>query len=92
MNKYEFEWDLRKEKINVKKHRVDFYIAQYAFMDPNRKIFIDQKHSEDEERFFCIGKVNNKILTVRFTFRNNKVRIIGAGYWRKGINYYEENR
>lgn len=30
------------------------------------------------------------IMTVRFTYRNNKIRIIGAGYWRKGKKLYEE--
>ncbi|MDD5422490.1 MAG: BrnT family toxin, partial [Candidatus Omnitrophica bacterium] len=33
---------------------------------------------------------NNKIVTVRFTRRGNKIRIIGAGYWRKGRKYYEK--
>jgi uncharacterized protein len=28
-------------------------------------------------------------LTVRFTYREGVVRIIGAGYWRKGRRIYE---
>jgi predicted RNA binding protein YcfA (HicA-like mRNA interferase family) len=31
------------------------------------------------------------ILTVRFTYRKNKIRIIGAGYWRKGKEIYEKS-
>lgn len=31
-------------------------------------------------------------MTVRFTYRNNKIRIIGAGYWRQGKKVYEENK
>jgi len=85
-----FIWDSRKEKVNRSKHKVDFILAAQVFADENRKIFIDGKHSSREERYFCVGKVKNRILTVRFTYRNNKIRIIGAGYWRKGRKYYEE--
>jgi hypothetical protein len=28
-------------------------------------------------------------MTVRFTYRNGNIRIIGAGYWRKGKEIYE---
>jgi hypothetical protein len=32
-------------------------------------------------------------MTVRFTYRDDKIRIIGAGYWRKGKQIYErENK
>ena len=85
-----FIWDPRKEKLNLHKHRLDFITAAKAFEDPKRKIFTDSKHSVHEERYFCIGKIGNKIITVRFTYRDSKIRIIGAGYWRKGIKYYEE--
>lgn len=85
-----FIWDVRKEFINVLKHGVNFVKAAEVFADPKRKIFVDSKHSEQEPRYFCIGKVGSKILTVRFTYRNNKVRIYGAGFWRKGKFYYEK--
>ena len=85
-----FVWDPRKERVNIHKHRIDFITAAKAFKDPKRKVFTDSKRSEHEERYFCIGKVANKIATVRFTYRAGKIRIIGAGYWRKGIGYYEE--
>ncbi len=41
-----------------------------------------------ENRFYCIGQINQEILTVRFTYRHNKIRIFGAGYWRKGRKLY----
>lgn len=85
-----FVWDFEKELTNVYKHGVTFATAAKAFKDPKRKIYIDSKHSKKEERFFCIGKVEGKILTVRFTYRQEKIRIIGAGYWRKGEQYYEQ--
>lgn len=85
-----FIWDEEKEAANIHKHRVDFTAASKAFKDENRKIYIDSKHTGKEERYFCIGKVEGKILTVRFTYRFGKIRIFGAGYWRKGKQYYEK--
>ena len=84
-----FIWDPLKEMANIEKHGVDFTAASKIFYDPKRKIFTDAEHSRDEERYFCIGKVDGKILTVRFLYREKKIRIIGAGYWRKGRKYYE---
>lgn len=85
-----FEWDQEKAKENLKKHGVDFFEAINAFLDPKRIIAIDDAHSEIEQRFFCVGKVGSNIMTVRFTYRRRKIRIIGAGYWRKGRRFYEK--
>lgn len=85
-----FVWDGARELANIDKHGVDFLTASKVFLDPKRKIFTDSKHSTREERFFCIGKVEGKVLTVRFTYREEKIRIFGAGCWRKGTAYYEK--
>jgi uncharacterized DUF497 family protein len=49
----------------------------------------DTAHSSGEQRYFCFGRVDNGILTVRFTYRSGVIRIFGAGYWRKGKAIYE---
>lgn len=85
-----FEWDENKNRLNQKKHNLSFEIAQHAFADSDRVIARDIGHSESEERFYCFGKVESNIITVRFTYRNNIIRIIGAGYWRKGKQIYEK--
>ncbi|MHB8905674.1 MAG: BrnT family toxin [Melioribacteraceae bacterium] len=85
-----FEWDETKNKVNQKKHKISFEEAQYVFSDSNRIIAKDSEHSESGERFYCFGKIAENIVTVRFTYRNNKIRIIGAGYWRKGKQIYEK--
>lgn len=85
-----FIWSQEKELANIRQHGVDFVTAAKAFKDAKRKIYIDSKHTEKEERYFCIGKVEDKILTIRFTYRAGKVRIFGAGYWRKGERCYEK--
>ena len=85
-----FEWDADKEEANVEKHGVSFGVAQYAFADPKRIILEDVTHStEQEKRYYCLGTVGNGILTVRFTYREGRIRIFGAGYWRKGKQLYD---
>lgn len=85
-----FEWDTAKDLENRLKDGVAFGLAQFAFADPKRVIAKDLLHSETEERFYCFGKVEQGVLTVRFTHRNKVIRIIGAGYWRKGKAVYEQ--
>ncbi len=86
----DFEWDENKDKSNQEKHGVSFALAQLAFLDHNRLILEDLEHGIDEERYYCLGRVSGNILTVRFTYRSGKIRIIGAGYWRKGRKIYEK--
>ena len=86
-----FEWDEQKNIINIEKHGVSFDIAAKAFVDPHRLTLADENHSDIESRYFCIGSVDDEVITVRFVPRNGKIRIIGAGYWRKGKKLYEES-
>ncbi|MCL5675738.1 MAG: BrnT family toxin [Patescibacteria group bacterium] len=85
-----FEWNENKNKDNIEKHGIDFNIAQYAFLDQKRVIAKDLTHSKDEERYYCFGIVKGGVLTVRFTYRQDRIRIIGAGYWRRGKKIYEK--
>ena len=85
-----FEWDEDKNEDNLRKHGVDFETAQYAFADSKLLIAEDLDHSKKEKRYYCFGKVKGGVLTIRFTYRENRIRIIGAGFWRKGKKIYEE--
>ena len=89
MGKARFEWDPKKDRENQKKHGVSFGTAQFAFADPKRVIAEDLSHSSSEERHYCLGRVRDGVVTVRFTYREGVIRIIGAGYWRKGKRIYE---
>ena len=91
-NMVDFEWDLQKELFNIQKHGVDFDTAKKAFSDPNCRIIEDSEHSQFEERHFCIGLVEGRILTVRFIYREGRIRIFGAGYWREGRLLYEKKK
>jgi len=71
------------------KHGVTFTERQFAFADPRRVIAEDQRAPLTEDRQLCFGRFGDGILTVRFTYRANVIRIFGAGYWRKGKQIYE---
>ena len=90
MNEVRFEWNEKKNRENQQKHGVPFSLAQYAFTDPNRVIAEDVSHSQTEQRYYCFGIVGERVMTVRFIYRKNRIRIIGAGYWRKGREIYEQ--
>ena len=85
-----FEWDGVKNRANRLKHGVSFADAQAAFFDPRRVIAEDLDHSRAEPRYFCFGMVGGGVMTVRFTWRGGRIRIFGAGYWRKGKRLYEQ--
>lgn len=85
-----FEWDIEKDLSNQLKHGVSFETAKQAFSDVRHVIILDDKHSEGvEKRYYCYGKVGDKVLTVRFVLRDGVIRIFGAGWWRKGRKLYE---
>jgi uncharacterized protein len=87
-----FEWDAAKDRVNRAKHGVSFSAAQAAFFDPRRVLAEDLGHSGGESRYFCFGKVGDGVMTVRFTYREGRIRIFGAGYWRKGKRIYEQQK
>ncbi len=85
----DFEWDTDKDKLNQEKHGVSFALAQLALLDHQRIILEDLEHSEEEQRFYCLGNVAGGILTVRlridrikgtsiYLFRASIASLIGA--------------
>ena len=78
----EFEWDDYKANINLQKHHLDFQDAIRVFFDPNR--IENDDDFVDEERYRVIGKANNYILLVVYTWREDRIRIISA---RKATKY-----
>ena len=85
-----FDWDIRKNLLNIEKHGVSFKMAASAFFDPKAVKVDDDEHSQGEDRFILIG-VNkyDKLLTVCHCYRNggDVVRIISA---RKPNQYEKE--
>ncbi len=65
-----FEWDARKARINLEKHKISFEEAQTIFIDPLLVTFPDELHSETEERFISIGiSMQERVLLVVHTER-----------------------
>ena len=75
-----FEWDPRKVKANLEKHRIAFAEATSVFGDPMAWIFPDAAHSTAEEREIIVGHSQPKrLLLVCFAEPGDgRVRIINA--------------
>ena len=80
------EWDDAKNEKNFKKHKIYFEDAARIFLDDNRIDYLDENHSDDEERWKVIGMVRN-VLVVIYTERGEKLRLISA---RKAEKYEQE--
>jgi hypothetical protein len=86
-----FEWDPRKDVVNLRKHGVSFAEATTAFGDPLSVTVRDPDHSEDEERFVLMGLSHRaRLLVVVHTDRGGRIRIISArSATRREKNDYE---
>ena len=76
-----FDWDTKKNIMNINKHGVSFKEAVTVFSDKSAKYFDDNTHSSDEERYVVIGKSKRlKILMVCHCYRNSNsvIRLISA--------------
>ncbi|GHU67195.1 hypothetical protein AGMMS49983_17990 [Clostridia bacterium] len=76
-----FEWDPRKNLLNMKKHRVTFDEAITVFFDDCYLEIDDPDHSDDEERFLALGlSSKSRLLLVCHCFiqDDHTIRIISA--------------
>ncbi len=87
----EFEWDKGNVDKNFKKHEIANEEAESVFFDEKSLLADDLKHSKSEDRFQIVGKsMMDRLLTIFFTIRKNKIRIISVRRVnRKEINLYE---
>jgi hypothetical protein len=87
-----FEWDLEKALANLAKHGVSFEEASTVFADPLYITFLDEEHSQDEERYITIGQSRqHHLLLVAHTEWENLIRIISARKATKHEqSFYEE--
>ncbi len=77
-------------KYSILGFNFDFCFCSIGFYRQQAYYFRDLEHSADEKSYYCLGRVSDGILTVRFTYRSNKTRIFSAGYWQKGKKIYEK--
>jgi uncharacterized DUF497 family protein len=75
----EFDWDQGNTVKNLIKHNVSCQESEEVFFDESQVILDDERHFGSEKRKLIIGKTNAGILlSVVFTVRNNKIRVISA--------------
>lgn len=74
----EFEWDEEKNSANQRKHQISFEEAAEDFSYPIHET-VDTRFEYGEERLIGIGRNSQMlILTVVYTERESRIRIISA--------------
>jgi uncharacterized DUF497 family protein len=88
----EFEWDDAKAATNFRKHGVTFEQAAYAFRDPFAVEWIDAR-APYGARVVLLGMSGDQILSVVYTERGERLRIISARRATKyeKDDYYRQN-
>lgn len=84
----EFEWDVEKAESNYKKHGISFSFATLIFEDPNMDDLADQSIPYGEDRWIATGFVPPLMLSVVYTLRGSKIRLISA----RKATPYEQRR
>jgi uncharacterized DUF497 family protein len=73
------EWDARKARENLRKHRVSFEEASSVFFDPLSVTGDDPDHSADERRLVTFGVSSSaRLLVVAHAETGDAIRIINA--------------
>ena len=87
-----FEWDNRKARTNLLKHKVSFEEAATALNDPMAATGHDPDHSIDEFRYVTFGvSKRGRLLVISHTEQEETIRIISARCASKGERkIYEE--
>ncbi|UOG92088.1 MAG: BrnT family toxin [Candidatus Thiothrix sulfatifontis] len=57
----DFEWDDAKNHKNIRKHKISFETAAFAFVDP-KHVSIQDRIVDGEERWQTIGMVQGRLL------------------------------
>ena len=69
-----FEWDEKKRSLNLEKHKLDFVDALDVFASPH--VVAVSSYGGEEKRFLATGIFRGRFVTVVFTHRSPKIRII----------------
>ncbi|OHA23634.1 MAG: hypothetical protein A3G52_02695 [Candidatus Taylorbacteria bacterium RIFCSPLOWO2_12_FULL_43_20] len=74
-----FEWDAGNSGKNWKSHAVTDEECEEAFFDPDKKVAVDETHSQNERRYFLLGNTSqSRLLVIVFTIRHERIRVISA--------------
>jgi len=80
MSDLSFEWDIKKNTSNEKKHEISFDEDKTVFTDQFARLIYDPDNSYDEDRFILLGtSIHSRLLVICHCVRNNdSIRIISA--------------
>ena len=87
-----YQWDIKKARVNFRKHGIEFADAVSVFMD-GQALTIEDDHP-DEQRFITLGMdAFERVLVVVYTYRENSIRLISArkATPREQSQYQEKN-
>ena len=73
-----FEWDDVKAKRNLGKHGISFEDGAKVFDDPYAIDRPDRREDYGEERWSRTGMVDGRLLTVSYTERDERIRIVSV--------------
>ena len=77
MNPESFEWDPRKNAINVAKHGLSFAEVLQAFDRPLLTA-LDTRFDYGEDRWQSVGVTNGVPVMLAYTRRNGRIRLISV--------------
>jgi uncharacterized DUF497 family protein len=91
-----FEWDERKNEVNVDKHGFDFVDA-YRIFDLPMAVKLDERNDYGEDRWIGTGMLDGRVVVVVYTEPSEEtIRIISLrkalSYERKNYGQYLKNR
>jgi uncharacterized DUF497 family protein len=76
----EFEWDENKRQENLAQHKIDFEDILVIFARP---FWSKRSDRHGEERYLAVGSLDNRYVTVVYTLRHGRCRLISARKARK---------
>lgn len=76
----DFEWDDAKASANLARHGVSFFTARQVFNDPFAFEKLDDRMNYREDRFVTTAPVEGRMLSVTWTGREERIRIISARF------------
>jgi uncharacterized DUF497 family protein len=69
---------MKKAVANYARHGVTFEFASKAFADPFAVEALDDRENYDEDRSIFIGMAEGTLLTIVYTERQGRIRLISA--------------
>jgi hypothetical protein len=74
-----FDWDEGNRGKNAERHGVTDLECEQVFFNHPLLVFPDADHSEDEDRFYVLGRTERgRRLFLVFTPRGDRIRVISA--------------